>query len=384
MSYDRQKLFFKWALVVSIIALVGYTFYFEYERFHLGVKIFKNNRPLFIRVALIIYFLIIYLFINKIPHKLYKFMGYFIVVPIGWAVSLLSYLTIGYEGMTVTGYIFLILASSVIFDFTFKAYSICLFLIISFHFTLLSFYHQKQSMGLYNHLFFIGLSGILGLVMNYVFNIVKKNETLVLKERELLLKEIHHRVKNNLQIISSLLNLQSSSISDDAAKTMVKESQSRVKSMALIHQLLYQSEMFNKIDFSVYLEQLLSHIHKSYTTGGSKLNYNLRADKVALNIDLAVPLGLISNELITNAYKYAYKPEDSGIIDVLFLKPANNRLELTVSDNGVGLPSDFDHLKIETLGTKLVYLLAKQLDASVEYEVKEGTKFRIEVPVLGN
>lgn len=132
------------------------------------------------------------------------------------------------------------------------------------------------------------------------------------KEKEALLKEIHHRVKNNLMVISSLLNLQSGSITDDNTRSAVKESQSRVKSMALIHQLLYQSEMFTSIDFPKYLEQLMTSLQSAYGKPGKNIQYIIKAENIKIDIDTAIPLGLITNELATNAYKYAFVDRAEG------------------------------------------------------------------------
>lgn len=200
------------------------------------------------------------------------------------------------------------------------------------------------------------------------------------KEKEILLKEIHHRVKNNLQIISSMLNLQSGTLSDDSTKTAVIESKSRVKSMALIHQLLYQSEMFTNIDFASYLEQLMSSLHNTYCKPGENIGYKVCAEHILLDIDTAIPLGLIINELATNAYKYAFPGKKEGNIEVSLTKQPKNSLLLSITDNGIGLPKRIDIQNTNTLGLRLVNLLVKQLKAKIDHERKNGTIIKIWIP----
>ncbi len=378
--YIRQKLYYRWALVLCIIALLAYTFYFEYLRFIEQVPILTNNIPLYIRSGLIVYLLIILIFLNKLPKRIFAILGLLIAVPLGWLISVISYLTVGYEGITVTGFIFLLFASAVVFNFTFRSYVISLALILSFHFIILSFYEVPQPNGVLNHIFLLGLSSILGLTSNYLLNNIKDNEARVLKDRELLLKEIHHRVKNNLQIISSLLDLQSGSISDNTTREAVKESQSRVKSMALIHQLLYQSEMFTGIDFSQYLDQLLSDIKVMYSVPGKDIQYSVNAENIELDIDTAIPLGLITNELASNAYKYAFEGRDSGKIDIRFSQISNFNYLLSVADNGIGVPEKFDPAASKSLGLKLVKLLSKQLEGKLDIIKKNGTEFKLLIP----
>ena len=197
------------------------------------------------------------------------------------------------------------------------------------------------------------------------------------KEKEALLKEIHHRVKNNLMVISSLLNLQSGSITDDNTKTAMKESQSRVKSMALIHQLLYQSEILTGIDFPKYLEQLMASLQSTYSKPGKNIQYNITAENIQLDIDTAIPLGLITNELATNAYKYAFADNTDGKIEIDFCRTDDHKYRLRISDNGKGLPQGFDIENSTTLGLKLVKILTKQIKATLDYHLKNGTEFNV-------
>jgi two-component sensor histidine kinase len=376
-QYNRQKLYYRWSLVLCILALIGYTVYFLFERYINDVGLFSDNKAFFLRLSLILYFTIILVVLDKLPEKIFNLLGFIIVVPLGWMISLISYLTIGYEGITVTGFIFLILASAVVFDFTLPSFSIALLLILTFHFVLLSFYPERQPIGELNHIFLLGMSGILGLTINFLVNAIKENETKVLKEREMLLKEIHHRVKNNLQIISSLLNLQTSSITDGIIKAAVLESQNRVKTMALIHQLLYESDRFSSIDFPKYLGQLLFTLHESYKNPDKNISYDITTDEIRLDIDRAVPLGLITNELVTNAYKYAFKNIPEGRIEIGLRKIPDGRYSLTISDNGTGLPETFDLDHTNTLGLKLVRLLTEQIDGELEITNDGGAAFTI-------
>ncbi len=202
------------------------------------------------------------------------------------------------------------------------------------------------------------------------------------KEKEVLLKEIHHRVKNNLMVISSLLNLQLGSVVDDHTRNVVRESQNRVKSMALIHQLLYQSELFTGIDFSKYLEQLLESLQSTYSKPGMNIRYILRAEPVKLDIDAAIPLGLITNELVTNAYKYAFTENGGGTIEVNLFGTVDGHYSLQISDHGKGLPQGFDPEESPTLGLKLVRILTKQIKAKMSYHTGKGTTFTIIFPAV--
>jgi PAS domain S-box-containing protein len=203
-----------------------------------------------------------------------------------------------------------------------------------------------------------------------------------LKEKEVLLKEIHHRVKNNLQIISSLLNLQSGYIQDKQAGEMFKESRNRVKSMALVHEKLYQSKDLARIDFAEYVRHLTAHLLRSYGVNSHAIALKVNAEKVLLDIDTAIPCGLIINELVSNALKHAFPPGSEGEIRVDLHAEADNpdgrgRLSLVVSDNGAGLPSQLDFRHTESLGLQLVSTLADQLEGTIELDRQEGTTFKI-------
>ncbi|WP_189629778.1 tetratricopeptide repeat-containing sensor histidine kinase [Roseivirga thermotolerans] len=197
-----------------------------------------------------------------------------------------------------------------------------------------------------------------------------------LSEKEVLLKEIHHRVKNNLQVVSSLLDLQSRGIDDEKALSTFMEGQNRVKAMALIHQKLYQNENLATIDFAEYADQLMNELATIYpSAGGVKTKISANGD-ARFDIDTAVPLGLILNELISNAYKYAFK-ENKGELSVSVTSLGEGKHQLTVADSGEGLPADFDLTKARSLGLRLVRRLSKQLYGSAEYYYEQGSKFII-------
>jgi PAS domain S-box-containing protein len=197
-----------------------------------------------------------------------------------------------------------------------------------------------------------------------------------LAEKEVLLKEIHHRVKNNLQVISSLLKLQSRYIQDSRVIEMLKESQNRVRSMALVHEQLYQSKDLSNIDFAEYIQNLAHNLFQAYemNTGNVKLQTNI--DRSCLNIDTAVPCGLIINELVTNSLKYAFLGKSEGKIKIDF-NLDDIVCVLTVSDTGVGFPKDLDYRNARTLGLRLVVSLVRQLRGKIELLETVGTAFKI-------
>lgn len=197
-----------------------------------------------------------------------------------------------------------------------------------------------------------------------------------LKEKEVLLKEVHHRVKNNLQVISSILNLQSSYVKDQKTLEMLNESQNRIKSMAFIHESLYQTKDFANINFSDYIVNLSKNLVHSYRVYGDLVEMQYEVEEVLLNLDQAIPCGLIINELVSNALKYAFPEQRRGTIK-LELSEQDKWVTLVVSDNGIGLPSDFDYLDTETLGLQLVTTLIKQLSGEISLVTESGTRFEI-------
>jgi two-component sensor histidine kinase len=202
-----------------------------------------------------------------------------------------------------------------------------------------------------------------------------------LGEKEALLKEIHHRVKNNLQIIQSMLNLQLSQIKDETAIALFKESQNRVYSMALIHEKLYQSESLAKIDFHEYIRSLANYLFVSYGAAGRAIRSRIQVQDVSLDVDTTIPCALIINELVSNSLKHAFpatrrSDEACEILIGLGLE-AGDMYRLTVSDNGVGLPEGFDMQSSGSLGLKLVAALAKQLGGDIRVSGGSGTEFTI-------
>jgi len=198
-----------------------------------------------------------------------------------------------------------------------------------------------------------------------------------LNEKNILLKEIHHRVKNNLQVISGLLNLQARHIVDQDSKETYKESQNRVISMALIHEELYQAKDLGNVDLAAYIQNLASNLFLSYGIDEQRVKLDLETDNVEMIVDTAIPCGLIVNELITNSLKHAFPESMVGEIHVGFSVLDNGDFELRVADNGVGLPQDFEIDSTSTLGLKMVMILVEQLGGTLELEKQNGTSFRI-------
>jgi PAS domain S-box-containing protein len=197
-----------------------------------------------------------------------------------------------------------------------------------------------------------------------------------LKEKEILLKEIHHRVKNNLQVISSLLNLQSGQITDDQALALFRESQNRVKAMALIHEKLYQSEDLTRIDFADYSRAMINYLLGSYGADYERIKLKIYVENVLLDVDTAIPCGLIINELVSNCLKYAFPAGKEGEICIA-LRSEHNKHVLSIRDNGVGFPKDLDFQNTETLGLQLVCALVEQLGGTIELDRRDGTEFTI-------
>lgn len=197
-----------------------------------------------------------------------------------------------------------------------------------------------------------------------------------LTEKEVLLKEIHHRVKNNLQVISSLLNLQIGYIKDKQSLEIFKESQNRVKSMALIHEKLYQSKDMAKIDFSEYVQGLTVNLFRAYGVSAETITLKINVTNVLLGIDTAIPCGLIINELISNSLKHAFPENKKGEIGIN-LRLHNNIYTVIISDNGIGFPKNLDFRKTETLGFQLVITLVNQLKGTISLDRNNKTEFKI-------
>lgn len=200
-----------------------------------------------------------------------------------------------------------------------------------------------------------------------------------LKEKELVLRELHHRVKNNMQIISSLLNLQAKSLKDERDIEIFKSSQNRVKSMAIIHEKLYDSPDFAHIKLLDYIQSLVEELYTAYHTSENMIELQINVDEFVLKMETAIPLGLLINELVSNSLKYAFpkdKPFENAKI-MIELKKEEDNFQLTVLDNGVGLPENMDLNKTETLGMQLINSLTDQIDGDLNLDVSHGTKFTI-------
>jgi PAS domain S-box-containing protein len=197
-----------------------------------------------------------------------------------------------------------------------------------------------------------------------------------LQEKEMLLKEIHHRVKNNLMIIASLLNLQSRYIKDKKALSIFKESQSRANSMALIHEKLYRSTDLKRINFGEYVRTLSNDLFRTYVGDPSRVRLNIDVEDVMLDINTSIPLGLILNELVSNSLKHAFPDERTGEINVVFTL-TNDEYQLKVSDTGIGFPPDLDYRNTDSLGMQLVTSLTSQIDGELELDTTKGTEFCI-------
>lgn len=198
-----------------------------------------------------------------------------------------------------------------------------------------------------------------------------------LKEKEMLLMEIHHRVKNNMQIISSLLNLQSRHIKDKNDLDLFKNSQNRVRSMALVHEMLYKSEDLARIDFAKYIKELTDQLFRSYKVNLRSIKITLDIEDITLGVDMAIPCALIINEIVSNSLKYAFQKKKRGEIKIEFSKDVKGKHIMMVSDDGVGLPGEIDIGKTESLGLSLINTLTGQLRGNIEIDSTNGTKYTI-------
>ncbi|NEO45972.1 MAG: PAS domain S-box protein [Moorea sp. SIO4A3] len=201
-----------------------------------------------------------------------------------------------------------------------------------------------------------------------------------LTEKEVLLKEIHHRVKNNLQIISSLLRLQSRKVEVPQALSLFKDYQHRVQSMALIHQQLYQSPNLAQINFGKYIQTLTNNLFRSYGINRQTIGLKIEVTTAPLTIDIAIPCGLIINELVSNSIKYAFHEHQDGKIEISLSSDQQGQLILTVSDNGIGLPENLDFQSTKSLGLSIVRNLTAQLGANIILDCSQGTRLEIKFP----
>jgi len=201
-----------------------------------------------------------------------------------------------------------------------------------------------------------------------------------LGEKELLLREIHHRVKNNLQVISSLLSLQARHLPDAAARAIFAQSQNRVQSIALVHEQLYLSGDLAHVDFERYVESLIDNLFYTYDADERGIGREIDVGGVQLPIDLAIPCGLLVNELVTNSLKHGFPGGRRGAIRVLLRVDGPGMVCLTVADDGVGVPPGLDLRRTRSLGLDLVFTFAEQLDATIEVRRQGGTAFDVRFP----
>ena len=198
-----------------------------------------------------------------------------------------------------------------------------------------------------------------------------------LKDKEVLLQEIHHRVKNNLQIISSLLMLQSENLNDQKALDIFTECQNRIKSIGLIHEYLYKSHDLARIDFAEYIQGLTTHLLTLYKGHSTTIKIKTDINDTPLDIDIAIPCGLIINELLSNAMKHAFPQKEKGEIYIYVLKDDENHYTLIVKDNGIGFPQGLNYQNPDSLGLKLVHSLTRQFKGTIDMNLDGGTEFRI-------
>lgn len=211
----------------------------------------------------------------------------------------------------------------------------------------------------------------------------EKNLKDTLKQKETLLKEVHHRIKNNLQIIVSILNLQSYYIHDPRTLEIFKQSQNRIRSIALIHEKLYKTENLTSVDLHSYLSDIIKFLFSTYLVKQENVEAVLDMDNIYLDLNTAISLGLIVNELVSNSLKYAFPANKKGIIKILVRKTAPNML-FELSDNGIGFPAEIDYKNTNSLGLQLVNTLVEQLNGELQLVYNEGTKFRIVLPYFDN
>jgi two-component sensor histidine kinase len=204
-----------------------------------------------------------------------------------------------------------------------------------------------------------------------------------LREKEILLKEIHHRVKNNIQIISSLLSLQIEHRGDPALRTVLSDVRDRVKSMALVHEQLYRSTNLAQVDLAEYARRLMTDLFRAHGALASKVKLRLEAHSVNVGVDVAVPYGLILNELATNALKHAFVGRDSGEIVIETRTGPRGEIHLRFADNGVGFPANLDYDKPRSLGLRLVQMLTGQLSGTLQMQNGAGTDVRLTFARVG-
>jgi two-component sensor histidine kinase/tetratricopeptide (TPR) repeat protein len=222
----------------------------------------------------------------------------------------------------------------------------------------------------------VGLTLIIGLLIYYNLRTTRKNKIHI----ELLLKELHHRVKNNLQILSSLLSLQSQQLTDDSAIKAVKSSESRINAMALIHRKLYTVDQNRTVDIKEYITELIQYLVYSYGYHERNFKLDLDINEINIDVDKAIPLGLILNELISNAFKHAYENQPNPTLAVNLFHPGAHELNIRITDNGPGMRSP-DEKQRKTFGMKIVTTLIKELKGSLNVKCENGTTYELHIPI---
>ncbi len=207
--------------------------------------------------------------------------------------------------------------------------------------------------------------------------VAEKNLKRSLDEKEVLLKEVHHRVKNNMQIISSILTMQERLVDDQKLRTVLAESRNRIRSMALIHENLYQNENLANIQFSNYVKSLAGNLARTYHDQQRNVRFEYDVEDVFLPLDTGIPCGLIINELISNSFKHAFSHANGGLIKISLIRHGKKEFTLRVSDNGVGMDNSFNVEDSRSLGMRIVHKLVQQIDGKLEYDFSEGTKYDI-------
>ena len=234
---------------------------------------------------------------------------------------------------------------------------------------------------------FSNMDGSVGGLIGAILDITDRKRAEVqlhasLREKDILLREIHHRVKNNMQVIIGLLDLQASSSGNPELMEMLNKGQSRIRSMALVHEKLYASKDFTRINLAGYLRTLSQDLFQSYKINPGKIDLIIQTDGVYVDINKAIPCGLVLNELISNVLKHAFPGDRQGELQIIIREEKNTEMEIVVRDNGMGLPDDVDMHQPRTMGLNLVNGLVKnQLDGQMEVRRDNGTEFRIKFPL---
>ena len=235
---------------------------------------------------------------------------------------------------------------------------------------------SRSQMILWGSLGLVVLVIVIGWIISLRSTVQSKTKELKesLEEKEILLKEIHHRVKNNLAIMSGLFELQLDGTENEATKEALRNSQSRLKSMALVHDKLYNTSNLTEIEMSHYIRELVKSLHNTFTGPDQDIALEYNFDDVRLDIDQAIPCGLLINEIVVNAFKHGFQNQESGVIEVS-MKRHNGMAELVIADDGSGIPEDFDISKSSSLGMMLIETFKNQLGAELEVDTGSGTRF---------